>query len=236
MIKEIKYVSIKEIVSRVLRHPLLKDFTLEQAIQYVSDFTDIFGLPDMLKNKEAKIDIKDYRGVLPCDCTAINQVKDLETLKCLRSMTDTFLPNCKEYNNEHYPYKRDELAFKTQGNVIFTSFKNGKVLLSYKAIPIDKDGYPLLIDNGLYLKTLELYIKKELFLVLFETGKVSSAVIQNVQQDYAWKAGQLKAEFTLPSLSEMESICRMWTAMIPRTNSFDNGFKDNSDREYRRIH
>lgn len=242
MIKEIKYVNIKEIVSRVLRHPLLKDFNLETAIQYVSDFIDIFGLPYMLETKEANICIKDYRGVLPCDCISINQVKDLKTGICFRAMTDTFFPNDKDYQKpylspEIFDLKNfNELTYKTQGNVIFTSLKHGKIKISYQAIPVDKDGYPLLIDNGIYLKTLELYIKKELFLVLFETGKVSSAVIQNVQQDYAWRAGQLQKEFTMPSVSEMESIARMWTAMLPRTTSFDNGFRDNTNREYRKIH
>ena len=41
---------------------------------------------------------------------------------------------------------------------------------------------------------------------------------------------------TTPSVSEMESIARNWTAMIPRVNSFDNGFRDNANREYRRKH
>lgn len=231
MVKEIKYVNIKEIVSRVLRHPLLKDFGLEQAVQYVSDFIDIFGLPDMMVDKEAIVEIKDYRGVLPCDCAAINQVKDCKTSICLRAMQDTFTPNDKSYGCQ-----KEELAFKTQGNIIFTSRKFEKILISYKAIPVDKDGYPLLIDNGIYLKALELYIKKELFLVLFETGKVSAAVIQNVQQDYAWRAGQLQKELTNPSVSELESVTREWTSMLDRPNTFDNGFRDNGNREYRRIH
>lgn len=254
MIKEIKYINIKEIVSRVLRHPLLKDFTLEQAIQYVSSFTDIFGLPNMYEDKEATVKIKDYRGVLPCNCISINQVKDKSSRICYEAMQDTFFPNQVDYDNPnnpkdiypwesfkrfistHYAKKPNELAFKTQGNIIFTTRKDGEILISYKAIPVDKDGYPLLIDNGIYLKALETYIKKELFLVLFETGKVSATVIQNVQQDYAWRAGQLQKEFTTPSLSEMESIARMWTAMIPRMTSFDNSFKDNANREYRKIH
>ena len=257
MIRVNKYVSIKEIISRVLRHPFLKDFSLEQAVQYVSDFIDIFGLPDMFEKKEADVKIDNYRGELPCDCTAVIQVKDAKSGRCFRAMQDNFYPNDRDYDKlqpkkiehiipryEHkfhrlpviYAQKPEELAFKIQGSIIFTSIKFGTVKVAYKAIPVDSEGYPLLIDNGIYLKTLELYIKKELFLVLFETGKVSSAVIQNVQQDYAWRAGQLQKEFTNPSLSEMESIARMWTAMIPRTTSFDNGFRDNANREYRKIH
>ena len=254
MISEKQYVSIKEIVSRVTRHPLLKDFDLEQAIQYTSDFIRKFGFPNMYEDKEAVVDIKDYRGLLPCDCVSIVQVKNCLTNRCMKAMTDSFYPKSggeirhrRPFINkpQHFSYPTsvvygevpyDESSFKTQGNIIHTTLRNGKVLIAYKAIPLDDDGFPLLIDNGIFLVALELYIKKQLFLVLFETGKVQSAVIQNVQQDYAWAAGQLQSELTMPSISEMESMQRMWTAMIPRTQAFKDGFKHISDQEHRRVH
>jgi hypothetical protein len=53
------------------------------------------------------------------------------------------------------------------------------VAISYKSIPVDKDGFPLLIDNPVFLKALELYIKKEVFTVLFDMGKITPPVLQN---------------------------------------------------------
>ena len=146
-------------------------------------------------------------------------------------MTDNFMP--KEQYDKNAGYKKtQELSFKTQGQVLFTSFKTGDVIVSYKALPIDKDGFPLLIDNPVFLKTLEAYIKKEVFTILFDMGKITPAVLQNTQQNYAWLAGQLQSEFTIPSQSEMESISRMWNTLIQRTNEFNTGFRSLGDREY----
>lgn len=214
MIKEYNYINIREVLSRVLRHPLLQDVTLEQAIQYTIDFIGIFGMPKLFFDKEEVVCIENYRGKLPCDLISINQVKDCKSNTCLRSMTDTF----KTQEDS------DDLTFKTQGQIIFTSFKTGELLISYKAIPVDGEGFPLLIDNPVFLKTLESYIKREVFTILFDMGKITPAVLQNTQQSYAWQAGQLQSEFSIPSISEIESMKNLWNRLLPRYNEFKTGF------------
>jgi hypothetical protein len=231
MISEISYINIREALSRVLRHPLLQDVTLEQAVQYTIDFIGIFGMPKLYQDKEEVLHIEDFRAKLPCDLISINQIKECKTGICLRSMTDNFMP--REHRDKYEGHKRpQEFAFKTQGRVIYTSFKSGDIIVSYKSVPIDEDGFPLLIDNPVFMRTLELYIKMEEFTTLFDMGKISPAVLQNTQQQYAWSAGQLQSEFTIPSQSEMESISRMWNTLIQRTSEFDNGFSSLGNKEY----
>nr|DAG91377.1 MAG TPA: hypothetical protein [Crassvirales sp.] len=231
MVKEYNYINIREALSRVLRHPLLQDVTLEQAVQYTIDFIGIFGLPKLYQDKEEVLHIEDFRAKLPCDLISINQVKECKTGVCLRSMTDNFMP--REHYDRNASYKiPQELSFKTQGQVLYVSFKTGDISVSYKAIPVDKDGFPLLIDNPVFLKALEAYIKREAFTILFDMGKITPAVLQNTQQQYAWLAGQLQSEFTIPSISEMESIKNSWCTLLQRTNEFSNGFKNNGDQEY----
>lgn len=231
MVKEYNYINIREALSRVMRHPLLQDVTLEAAVQYVLDFIGIFGMPKLYQDKQEVVHIEDFRGRLPCNCVQINQVKDCKSGVCLRSMTDNFKPR------EHYETSTgyripQEKTFKTQGQILYTSFKTGDVVISYKAIPVDKDGFPLLIDNSVFLRALEAYIKKEVFTILFDMGKIQAAVLQNAQQQYAWLAGQLQSEFTIPSISEMESIKRSWCTLIQRTTSFNDGFRNNGNQEY----
>ena len=234
MVKEYNYINIREALSRVLRHPLLQDVTLEQAVQYTIDFIGIFGLPKLYQDKEEILHIENFRAKLPCDLISINQIKECKTGVCLRSMTDNFMP--REHYDRSAGYKiPQELSFKTQGQVLYVSFKTGDVSVSYKAIPVDKDGFPLLIDNPVFLKALEAYIKREAFTILFDMGKIAPAVLQNTQQSYAWLAGQLQSEFTIPSQSEMESISRMWNTLIQRTSEFNTGFKSLGDREYLKL-
>ena len=224
MVKEYTYVSIKEILSRLMRNPLLQDVTLESAVQYVLDFTACMGLPNIYADKVTTICIDNFRGILPCDLIAINQVRLARNGVCLRAMTDNF--------NGTHSEDKGELSFKTQGSVIFTSFKTGDIEISYKAIPTDDGGLPLLPDNPVFLKTLELYIKKEWFTILFDMGKISPAVLQNTQQSYAFAAGQCNNEFMIPSVSEMEAFTRMYNTLIPRVNEFNKSFRHMGDREY----
>ena len=225
MVKEYNYISIREVLSRVLRHPLLQDVTLEQAVQYTLDFIGIFGMPRLYEDKEVELHIEDYRTMLPTDLISIIQVKEKESGRCLRSMTDSFISN-----------DSSEPTFKTQGQVLFTTFKTGDVCVAYKAIPVDECGYPLLIDNPVFLKTLESYMKREVFTILFDMGKINGNVLQNTQQQYAWLAGQLQSEFTIPSVSEMESIKNSWCTLIQRTHEFDNGFSSLGRRENIKLH
>lgn len=224
MVSEFNYISIKEVLSRLLRHPLLQDLSIETAIQYTLDFFAAMGLPNIYADKVTTICIDNFRGILPCDLIAINQVRLARNGVCLRAMTDSF--------NGAHPEDNGELSFKTQGSVIFTSFKTGDIELSYKAIPTDDDGLPLLPDNPIFLKTLELYIKKEWFTILFDMGKISPAVLQNTQQSYAFAAGQCNNEFMMPSVSEMEAFTRMYNTLIPRVNEFSKSFRHMGDREY----
>lgn len=235
MIKTVSFINIRELLSRLLRHPLLQDVTLEQVVQHTIDFISIVGMPKFYLDKEQTVEIKDYRGLLPCDLISINQVKDCLTNICLRSMTDTFNTK-RDINKDTLDRKFYEPTFKVQGRVIFTSMKDGELLVSYKAIPIDDEGYPLLVDNPTFLKALELYIKKEVFTVLFDMNRIQNAVLQNTQQQYSWVVGQCASEFTIPSISEMESIKNMWTTSIQRTTDFRNGFETLGNQEYIKVH
>lgn len=231
MVTEIKYTNIREVLSRVLRHPLLQDVNLEQALQYTLDFMGIFGFPKFYTDKEEEVEIKDYRGQLPCDLIEINMVKECKRNIPLRSMTSEFNPGGKFYRE-----RRQEPQFKTQGRVIITSFKCGKVNISYKAIPVDEEGLPLIIDNPKYLKALELYIRCQAFTYLFDLGKITQQVLNHTEQEYGWAAGQLMEEFNTPSMAEMESITNMLNQIIVRDDEFLKRFERLGNREFRKVH
>lgn len=236
MVNNISYTNIRVILDRLLRHPLLTDLNLETAIQYTLDFIGIMGLPNVYVDKIETIDIKEYRGELPCDLISINQVRLHKNGMALRAMTDNFNAYPTHDHEESDWWERGEPSFKTQGRVIFTSIRHEKVDISYKAIMLDDEGLPLIPEDPTFLRALELYIKKQWFTILFDMGKVSPAVLNNTQQEYAFAAGACNNTFTIPSVSEMESITNMLNQMIPRVTEFRRGFKNLGDKEYLRVH
>ena len=256
MVTNIQYTNIRRVLDDITDHPLLRDVTLEQVIRHTIRFIALHGYPQLYQDKIDIVDIKDFRGLLPCDLISIVQVKDLATDVCFRAMTDTFTPGLRSkpdmrnqpkdlFNNMKPPVDtyippmqeyREEPAFKTQGRIIFTSFPEGRIEVSYKAIPVDEDGFPLLIDNETYLNALEAYIKVKVFTVKFDTGKIQAGVLSNAQTEYAWASHLLQSEMTTPSMSEMESMTRYLNTLIKPVRKFDKGFKSLGDREYLRRH
>ena len=62
-----QYSSIKLILDKILRHPLMQDITLETAVDYCVDFMRIVGTPSIFEEKTEIIRVKEYRAILPCD-------------------------------------------------------------------------------------------------------------------------------------------------------------------------
>lgn len=225
MINNIKFTNIREILDNCMQHELLQDLTLEQTVGYVIKFNSIFNVPQLYDTKYATIEIKEYKGELPCDLIAINQVKD--------SLNNLII---KEINGTFFNPHTIERAFKTQGQIIFTTFKEGQIEISYRAIPIDEEGYPLILDNEKYKNALELYIKKDRFTKQFDLGKLHHSILQNTQQDYAWAAGQLQSELKTPSMSEWESISNAHNTLLQRDDMFVKGFESLGEKEYFKKH
>lgn len=107
------YISIRVILDNCLNHPLLQDLTLERAVAYAVDFIRIVGMPPMFLEKTEIIEIKDWRGQLPCDFHKMIQVRLKERVsnccndtyegsgKVFRYTTDSFhMSDSHESHNE----------------------------------------------------------------------------------------------------------------------------------------
>ena len=224
----IKYISIKEILDNLLDHPMLREVSFERAVNYTQSFMRIVGCPKIFEEKTAIIEIEDYRGVLPCDFNEIIQVRTHNTCndnyKVFRYSTDNF--HMSENKQESF-----DLTYKIQGNVIYTSMKEGTIEIAYNAFAVDSEGYPLIPDNSAFIRALELYIKKQCFTVLFDLGQINQAVYQNVRQEYAWAVGQAQSDLIRPTIDQMQAITNSLNTLIWRTTEHNNGFVNNGSAE-----
>lgn len=248
MVTEIQYTNINRVLDNLHDHPMLSDITLEQVVRHTIRFISKHGYAKLYQNKQEDIEIHDFRGMLPCDLISIIQVRDNITGISMRAITDSYMPRehkkgkCVDPMNNinkpkpwYIPSERpfpDEPAFKTQGRVIYTSFPEGLITVAYRAIPVDEDGFPLLIDDETYLDALEAYIKMKVFTVKFDQQKISAGVLQNAQADYAVASRLLLSHMTLPTPAEAEVLARAWNTMLPDMRSFSRGFKHFGEREY----
>jgi len=204
------YINIKQILDDLLDDDMMKGLSLERAVNYTVEFIKVVGMPRAFEERVEEVEIKDHRGVLPCDCYEVIQVKD---------------PKGFEYLSTETPFKSEwGFTYKIQGNVIFTSVKDTKLCVAFRAFKTDDDGYPLVVDNGSFARALELYIEKKWFTKLFRKGEVSRDVLQNVQQEYAFCVGQASNDLVRLSIDEMQSFTNMWTSLLQRDHKHADGF------------
>lgn len=232
------YISIREVIDNLLDHPMLQDLTLERAVNYAVHFIQIVGVPNEFEEKTALVNIENYRGCLPCNFYNMIQVRThKEGEHCprvFRYTTDSF--HLSPHKGQEHKYLKDwDLTYKIQNNIIYTSMKEGTIEISYHAFMVDNDGFPLIPENSSFIQALELYIKKKVFTILFDQGKISSAVLQNTQQEYAWAVGQAQRDLTMPTIDQMESISNMWCQLLQRNNEHSKGMKPLGRREYIRV-
>lgn len=100
-------------------------------------------------------------------------------------------------------------------DLIQTSFERGYIDIVYTSLPIDNDGYPLLIDNEYYIQAIEWYI----ILMLIQKGyshpifdwKTAYAMFWGNPQlgESGWKA-KAANNVRIPSLQDAERFTRMW--------------------------
>lgn len=208
----------------------MQDLTLETAVDYCIDFMRLVGVPDMFTEKVAVLEINNYRAALPEDFYQVNQIRTTEG-NYFRYTGDTFHTH-KCFDNT----ANVDLTYKIQGGVIITSIEKGCIEISYQAIAVDEEGYPMIPDNSSFTRAIQAYIKKEWFTILFDEAKISQQAFQQAQQDYAWAVGDCRSEFNRLTIDKAESLFNSWRTLIIRDSEHRRGFKNNGSKEYIKTH
>lgn len=211
MIDVIKYTNIREVADRIMQHPLLKDISFDIIIQHTVDFMRLLGFEQLYVDQIGTVDVVDYRAKLPCGLLRIDSVRTADGIY-LKAMSSAFQGTL------------ENPAYRVKGDFLFTNIKECTLEIAYKSMPVDDEGYPLLLDNSYFLLALEAYIKMKAFTVLFDCAKLNINILQNAQQDYAFRVGQLHNKMALPTIAEMQSISNMWNKMHLTTKDFYSGF------------
>lgn len=228
-----KYISLRVIMDNILDHPMLRGVSFERAINYTQSFMRIVGCPRMFEEKTALVEIENYRGLIPCDFNNIIQVRTHSS--CNRKDYGVFRYTTDSFHMSENKQNSFDLTYKVQGNIIFTSIKEGTIEIAYNAFAVDSDGYPMIPDDSSFINALELYIKKKHFNVLFDTGKIAPAIYNQVCQDYAWAVGQAQSSLIKPSIDQMQAITNSLNTLIPRATEHRSGFVNNGSAELIRI-
>jgi hypothetical protein len=206
-------------------------------VDYRSQLPDDFYEMYQVRLKSSTLKVPKYKEVIVKDAGGneypsqfIQDKNDPYDTIQITSTNNTF-----RYSTDSFHMSEDkcsiDLTYKIQGGIIYTSIKEGQIEISYQALVLDNEGYPVIPDNSKFLRALEAYIKKQWFTILFDMGKLQSAIYQNAQQDYAWAVGACESEFQKMTLDKAESFFNSWNTLLIRKREHSRGFATNGMRE-----
>lgn len=127
--------------------------------------------------------------------------------------------------------------YKLNNNYIFTNFKEGFVEMSYKALPVDSNGMPMVPDNIRFIKAVEWYLISRMDYKRWRTSRTPAdqKVWETSDRESLWYMASARSGAKMPSLDLMESIRRMLQRSIVKINAHNDGFKSISNQEQRRF-
>ncbi len=146
----------------------------------------------------------------------------------LRYCTGT-MPEAIHCDDCTQTYHASSECYLVESDRIKTSFSEGKVCLSYKAMPTDPDCFPLVPDDISYKEAMFWYIYKKMLLGGMQTTN-------GIAYDFAdnkWKyyCTQARNAAVYPDIERMENYMNQWVRLIPNINRYANGFENLAQRE-----
>lgn len=103
--------------------------------------------------------------------------------------------------------------------------------MSYKAIPVDEDGYPMIPDNPVFQRALRMFIEKEHARILYLNDKLDGNKFSKIEQDYWWAVGQWETDSRKLNLSKAEALFNSFRTLIVRDTEFNNRFRNDGAKE-----
>lgn len=216
-----RFISLKEIINRIhlLGGDIVDDVSEDDVLIYTSELIGVVGMPELYTIKEENLEIIKYKAPLPCDFIEVRAVKCCDThFNVTSDMFDV------RDSHTHNP------TYKIQGDYIVTSIEKGYIKMSYTAIKLDDEGYPMIIDNQPFIRALVSYIIYKKVYTEYINGRLPNAsIMEKVDQEYEFNIRQATMKLKQPSMEEFDNVVRMMNSFIFRNRARDSSFKDIGD-------
>jgi hypothetical protein len=229
-------VSIKMIADRLLRNPLMKDLNYEFIVDNAIQVLRILDAPSLYVNRREVLNVSNYRALKPIDIIKVEGIARTDggrgpvPLQTSEDISQEF------FGSGSRAPSRSDNTYSLNSKYVSLNFEKGTIELIYKAIAVDEECYPLILDNETLLRCVESYIKWKWFDILNDMELVSDRKLDKAETDYCFNVAQADANIKLPSLDEMETLTNTIVQLIPSATEFSKRFEFLGNQEHLKIH
>lgn len=235
-----RYIDISYIVERIYRdYGFDLEIRFDELVEWIWDVICLIGAPQAFIDKVTDgsegmpdpIVIEDYRGLLPSDLHHIVLARDYDTKMPMICKSSPFMKDLDQVF-----VRESQYSYSVNNNYMFTSFKSGKVELSYKAFPTNFLGIPMVPDDIKFIMATQAYIAERIGFRLWMQEKLTRDRYEKLVTERDWYIGAAASKAHVPSIDEMESIKNRFLRLKVNPNFHDASFKYSSEKERLILH
>lgn len=249
--------SCKEVLAKVYRDLQMEDSHWEaDAIEWIGEGLEMIGAGVQLERRQEVMSVQSFKLLIPSDLVFIKALYRLPNTVSFSGAGDDLTYDAGEVESapkRRVPRKgraraRGHLGTLHEGigspetqhtaagvqesymlnpGVIHASWEQSLVVLDYKAVATDEEGYPLVPDEAHYKEALFWRIVMKLFLRGYDHPQLNYA---RAQQQWKHYAAQARTKAKMPDVDQMEAFRQMWVRFV------DQGFRgkggQSSNRPY----
>ena len=233
-------ISLKTILWKVLRNPLAADLSYEEAAEYAIEVLRLLGAPLSFEDKVTNppLDIVSYKVALPSELLMIRGARLIFNSDsydsgaiALRHATDIYHTVMECGEDESGKQLTGEYTYTTQKGIMYVSVPSGKVQISYRALMVDEDGYPLVPDDAKLTLAMEYYILHRFLEPMWIMGKITDKAFSYIEQKRHFYMGGADTSMKLAGPDHMESIMNTINRLIINTQAHSSFYKASGIQE-----
>lgn len=232
------YLSFRYVLSKLYRDlDLSTEINESSVIEWIAEVLSKIGTYYQYDELNINLELDNGKCKLPPNFYKIINIT--YNNRPLMWSTNSFVKDyeCEECESK-IPLCCQEHSFYINNNYIITDIKNNeplnKICLSYLAIPLDEEGYPLIPDDIHFLEACTKYVTYMLDYREWRKGNIADKVLQKSEQEYLWYVGAAGGSANMLTLQQTENLKNIWTRLIPKQSSFRNNFRNINSEERRR--
>lgn len=117
-----------------------------------------------------------------------------------------------------------EPVYRMNHGFINTNIRNGRVLISYNAIMVDDDDFPMIPDMISYKEAIYWYVTMKLKFPEFLAGRLRGDVYNEIKSNWHIYRKQAYGNCIMPDADAMQSIQNVWLRQVPELGEHDTFF------------
>lgn len=164
----------------------------------------------------------------------IDKTKALELLNTNQNLK-TILSNLINTHTTDYSNASLKSSFGFQYTIkpgfIVCNVPCGYLKLSYSAIPVDEEGYPLVPDLVSYTEAIYWYVTMKLKYPEYLNGRMNREIYYDIRRSWNFYRNQAYSEALMPNEDGLESIKNTWNKIVPELHDHNTFYTHTGEKQ-----